>query len=110
MYWVDFGEPDGSKRGYRHPHIIIQNNLFNFSKTNTVIVCSLTSNLKRANSPGNILLGKGEANLSKKSVINISQIYTINKADLIEKIGQVSGDRLAQILDGIKIITEPREI
>ena len=110
IYWVDLGEPRGSEPSYRHPHIVVQNNLFNASKINTVVVCALTSNLKRAKAPGNVVLEKGEANLLKKSVVNISQIYTVNKSDLIEKIGQVSGKRVQQILDGVNLLLEPREI
>lgn len=110
IYWVDLGEPRGSEPSYRHPHIVVQNNLFNASKINTVVVCALTSNLKRAKAPGNVLLEKGEANLLKKSVVNISQIYTVNKSDLIEKIGRVSQNRVQQILDGINLLLEPREI
>lgn len=110
IYWVDLGEPRGSEHSYRHPHIVVQNNLFNASKINTVVVCALTSNLKRAKAPGNVLLEKGEANLLKKSVVNISQIYTVNKSDLIEKIGRVSQNRVQQILDGINLLLEPREI
>lgn len=110
IYWIDLGEPRGSEPSYRHPHIVVQNNLFNASKINTVVVCALTSNLKRAKAPGNVLLEKGEANLLKKSVVNISQIYTVNKSDLIEKIGRVSGKRVQQILDGINLLLEPREI
>jgi mRNA interferase MazF len=74
------------------------------------VVCSLTSNLIRAKAPGNVLLNKGEANLPKKSVVNISQIFTVNKSDLGEKIGQVSEKRIMEILDGIKLLTEPREV
>lgn len=110
IYWVDLAEPKGSEPGYRHPHIVIQNNLFNDSRINTTVVCSLTSNLNRAKAPGNVMLDKGEANLSKQSVVNISQIFTVNKADLIEKIGQVSEKRMLEILDGIKLLTEPREV
>lgn len=110
IYWVDLGEPKESEPGYRHPHIVIQNNLFNASKIGTVVVCTLTSNLQRAKAPGNVLLNKGEANLPKKSIVNISQIFTVNKNDLVEKIGQVSEKRLDEILDGIKLLTEPREV
>jgi len=110
IYWVDLAEPKGSEPGYRHPHIVIQNNLFNDSRINTTVVCSLTSNLSRAKAPGNVMLEKGEANLSKQSVVNISQIFTVNKADLIEKIGQVSEKRMLEILDGIKLLTEHREV
>lgn len=110
IYWVDLADPKGSEPGYRHPHIIIQNNLFNGSRINTTVVCSLTSNLNRAKAPGNVMLNKGEANLSKQSVVNISQIFTVNKPDLIEKIGQVSEKRILEILAGIKLLIEPREV
>lgn len=110
IYWVDLGQPSGSEPGYRHPHIVIQNNLFNTSNINTVVICALTSNIKRAQVPGNVLLNKGEANLPQKSVVNISQIYTVNKSDLIEKIGKVSAKRFNEILEGIKLLTEPREV
>jgi len=110
VFWVDLGEPSGSEPAYHHPHVVVQNNVFNRSQINTVIVCAITSNLKRASSPGNVLLKKNEANLPKASVVNISQIFTINKSDLIEKIGTLSRNRIDQILDGIKLITEQRDI
>ncbi|GBE00407.1 mRNA interferase MazF6 [bacterium BMS3Abin07] len=110
IYWVDLGEPGGSEPGYRHPHIVIQNNIFNTSNINTVVVCSLTSNIRRAKAPGNVLLSKGEANLPGRSVVNISQIYTVNKSDLVEKIGQVSERKMSEILDGIKLLIEPMEL
>jgi mRNA interferase MazF len=110
IYWVDLGIPGGSEPGYRHPHLVLQNNLFNASAINTVVVCSLTSNLKRASSPGNVVLKKGEANIPKKSVVNITQIYTVNKTDLVEKIGTVSTNRMNDILAGLALLTEPRDI
>lgn len=110
IYWVDLGQPTGSEPGYHHPHVVIQNNLFNASRINTVVVCALTSNIKRSQAPGNILLNKGEANLPKQSVVNISQIYTVNKADLVEKIGKVSERRFGEILYGIRLLTEPRDV
>lgn len=110
IFWVDLGLPAGSGPGYRHPHVVVQNNLFNRSKISTVIVCALTSNLRRAASPGNVLLGPGEANLGKRSVVNVSQVFTVDKAALVEKIGTVSKERVEQILDGIQLLTEPRDI
>lgn len=110
IYWVGLGEPTGSEPAYRHPHIVVQNNVFNVSQINTVVVCSLTSNLMRANSLGNVLLTKGEANLSKKSVVNISQLYTINKSDLVEKIGSVSSKRMDQIIEGIQLLIDKRSL
>jgi len=110
VFWVDLGEPRGSAPGYRHPHVVIQNNLFNRSRINTVVVCAITSNLKRASAPGNALLRKGEANLPKRSVVNVSQIFTVDKADLVEKIGTLSPERVRQILDGVRLLTEPRDV
>jgi len=89
---------------------VIQNDVYNRSRIGTVVVCGVTSNLKRAEMPGNVLLEEGEANLPKRSVANISQLYTVDKDDLIEKIGTLSADRLQQILDGIYLLLEPREI
>jgi len=110
IFWIDLKEPSGSEPGYRHPHVVIQNNLFNRSRIKTVIVCPLTSNLKRATAPGNVMLKKGEANLPKESVVNISQIFTVNKSDLLEKIGSLKSERFQQVLQGIQLITEPREV
>ena len=80
------------------------------SRINTVAVCSLTSNLLRAQSPGNVLLQKGEANLTKQSVINITQIFTVDKVDLTEKIGSITSERMAQVLEGIELLIKPRDI
>ena len=110
VFWVDFGKVSGSQPGYRHPHVVVQNNLFNRSRLNTAVVCALTSNLKRAKAPGNVLLEKGEANLSKQSVVNVTQIFTVDKADLVEKIGSLSRERVKQVLDGILLLIEPRNI
>jgi mRNA interferase MazF len=110
VFWVDLDELSGSEPGYRHPYVVIQNNVFNRSRINTVIVCALTSNLKRAQVLGNVLLDKDEANLPKQSVVNVSQIFTVDKRDLGEKIGSLSRRRVRQIVDGIQLLTEPRDI
>ena len=110
IYWVELDESIGSEPGYSHLHLVIQNNLFNRSRINTVVVCALTSNLKRAKAPGNVLLTEGEANLSKRSVVNISQIITVNKLQLDEYIGSISKKRIKEVLKGIELLMEPREI
>ena len=109
IYWVDLEEPRGSAPGYRHPHVVVQNNLFNHSRIQTVVVCALTSNLKRAGAPGNVMLDKNEGGLPKQSVVNVSQIFTVDKAQLSERIGTLSAQRVRQILDGMRLVTEPRE-
>ncbi len=110
IFWVDLDEPEGSQPGYRHPHVVVQNNLFNKSTIRTVIVCALTSNIKRASSPGNVLLEKGEANLAKSSVVNVSQVFTVDKTQLSDYIGTISRKRVREVLEGIKLVIEPREI
>lgn len=110
VFWVDFGVPRGSEPAYRHPCIVLQNNVFNQSKLQTVIVCLLTSNLERARAPGNVLLNKGEAKLTKASVVNITQVMTVDKSDLKEKIGTLSTKRFKEILDGLHLILAPKDL
>jgi len=110
LYWIDLGEPSGSEPGYRHPHVVIQNNVFNHSRINTVIVCALTSNLKRGETPGNVLLEPGEGELTKQSVVLVTQVFTVDKTQLNEYIGTMSGKRMRQILDGIRLVIEPRDL
>ena len=110
LFWVDLGEPSGSEPGYRHPYVVIQNNVFNRSRIGTAVVCALTSNLQRAQAPGNVLLEEGEANLPKHSVVNVSQIFTVDKRDLEDRMGTLSRRRVAQILDGIRLVIEPRDL
>ena len=110
IFWIDLGEPSGSEPAYRHPHVVVQNNLFNRSRINTVIVCALSSNLKRADAPGNVLLDPGEADLPRQSVVMVSQIFSVDKTQLNEYIGTLSNRRVRQILDGIRLLTEPREL
>ena len=110
IFWVELDHPAGSEPGYRHPHVVIQNNVFNRSRLNTVVVFALTSNLKRAAAPGNVLLEPKEANLPKQSVVLISQIFTVDKTQLGDYIGTLSNKRVRQILDGLRLLTEPREI
>ena len=110
VYWVDLGERLGSGRAYHHPHVVIQNNVFNRSRINTVVVCVLTSNLRRAGAPGNVLLEEGEANLPQRSVVNVSQITTVDKGDLGERIGTLSRRQVRSILDGVELVLQPRDI
>ena len=110
IYWVDLPKPSGSEPGFRRPCLVVQNNIFNQSRIATVVVCILTSNLRRASAPGNVLLEKGEANLSKASVVNVSQLLTINKSDLQQKIGTLSQEKLSLVISGIKLLVEPKDL
>jgi mRNA interferase MazF len=110
IYWIDLDAPHGSEPGYRRPHVVVQNNLFNASRIGTVLVCPLTTNLRRAAAPGNVLLAEGEANLSQQSVVNVSQVFSVDKAELDEFVGTVTPRRLREILTGIMLVLEPREV
>lgn len=110
VFWVDLGAPFGSDPGYLRPYVVIQNNAYNRSRINTVVVCGVTSNLERAKAPGNVLLEEGEANLPKRSVVNISQLYTLDKDELTERIGTLSDERLREVLTGVYRLLEPYEV
>lgn len=107
IYWVDLGEPQGSEPGFIRPYVVIQNDLLNQSAIKTVILCALTTNLRRAKAIGNILLEIEEGGLSEQSVINVSQLFTVDKNLLTDKIGKLSKDRVEQILAGLTLITKP---
>ena len=109
VFWLNLPEPKASEPGYRRPCIVVQNDTFNRSRIATTVVCILTTNLKLAKAPGNVLLSKGEANLSKASVINISQILTVNKSDLQseQKIGQLTVQKLNLVISGFELLIKP---
>ncbi|MEC4813449.1 MAG: type II toxin-antitoxin system PemK/MazF family toxin [Scytonema sp. PMC 1069.18] len=109
VYWIDLGQPIGSEPAYIHPYVVIQNDLLNRSQIRTVIVCALTTNLRRAKAPGNVLLEVGEADLPGQSVVNVSQVFTVDKALLTEKIGSLSRQRIQQILAGLALVTQPED-
>ena len=104
VYWLDFGPAAGSAPAERHPCVVVQNDIFNRSSIASCVVCLITSNLSRANAPGNVLLKKGEANLQKASVVNVSQILTIEKAELVECIGNLSGTAAGAVRDGLHLL------
>jgi len=109
IYWVSLEEPSGPERAYPHPHVVIQDNVINRSRINTVVVCALTTNMKRAKAPGNVLLEPGEGNLARQSVVVVSQVSTIDKAQVGEYIGSLTQPRLDQILAGMQFVQRMTE-
>lgn len=104
VYWLDFGPATGSAPAERHPCVVVQNDIFNRSAIATSVVCLITSNLSRAKAPGNVLLKKGEANLPKASVVNVSQILTVDKAELTECLGTLTGTAATAVRDGLHML------
>src|SRR5258708_8123099 len=94
LFWVDFGTPIGSEPGFMRPCVVIQNDLSNSSRINTVLVCILTSNMSVAKARGNVAITAGEGNLKKSSVVNCSQVMTVDKRRLKETIGTLTADRV----------------
>lgn len=97
LFWIEDGE-----RAYAHPHVVVQDDVFNRSRITTVIVCALTTNLGKATEPGNILLDLGEGGLPQQSVVVVSQIDCVERARLGERIGALSQERVEQILAGLR--------
>ncbi|MEA2038381.1 MAG: type II toxin-antitoxin system PemK/MazF family toxin [Thermodesulfobacteriota bacterium] len=106
IYWVDFSPGKGFEPIGRRPGLVVQNNCLNDSKLNTVIVIAITSTLKYGELPGNVVLQKGEANMPKKSVINVTQIKTVDRKSLREKIGSLSKAKMTEVYDGLKLIMD----
>ncbi|WNG19773.1 type II toxin-antitoxin system PemK/MazF family toxin [Cystobacter fuscus] len=102
VFWIGPDDSRGPVPSYSHPHVVVQDDVFNHSRITTVVVCALTSNLHRANEPGNVLLEVGEGNLPKQSVVVVSQISSVDKARLGERIGSLSDARVEQILAGLR--------
>ena len=109
IFWVDLDEPVGSEPGYHRPYVVVQNNLFNQSRIRTVVMCALTSNLQRAKSPGNVLLEEGEGGLPQASVVNITQVFTVDKSALGDYCGALHINRVVQIIEGINLLLQPAD-
>jgi len=104
VYWVQFDDEYMAGEGIRHPYVVVQDNLFNHSRIHTVVICALTSNIKRASMPGNVALKAGEANLPKPSVVEVSKLSSVEKAQLGDYIGSLNEARVNQILVGIRFL------
>ncbi len=104
IYWVDFSPGKGSEPIGRRPGLVIQNDILNDSNINTVIMLDITSTMKFGELPGNIVLKKGEANVPKKCVINASQIKSVDKKSIKEKIGTLPKKRMDEVHAGLKLV------
>lgn len=106
IWWASLPEPTGSEPGGRRPVIILQSDSFNRSRIRTVIGVGLTTNLQRAEAPGNVLLTSRQTRLPKDCVANISQLITMDRNDLIECVGPLPTHLLQLIEDGVRLILE----
>jgi len=104
VWWADLGEPRGSAPAFRRPVVVIQGDHLNRSRIATVVCIPLTSNLKWASAPGNVLLSSEATGLPKDSIANVSQVVTVDKADLDRQTGRLSPALLFQVLQGVDIV------
>lgn len=104
IWLADLGEPRGSAPGFRRPILIIQGDEFNRSRIATVLAIVLTTNLRLVNAPGNVLLSAKAAGLPRDSVANVSQLVTLDRNDLEDRIGRLPTRLMAAVDAGLKLI------
>jgi mRNA interferase MazF len=103
IWWAHLSEPQGSEPGYRRPLLIVQNDAFNRSRLRTTIAVVLSTNVRLLDAPGNVLLPAKASGLQRDSVANVSQILTVDRAALTERVGRVPASLIAQVADGLRL-------
>ena len=104
VWWASLPPPAGSGPGLRRPVVVVQSNPFNDSRVATVIVAVVTSNLNLANAPGNVRISKSESGLSKPSVVNVSQMLTVDREVLTHRVKMLPGQIISRIDDGLRLV------
>jgi mRNA interferase MazF len=104
LWWASLPEPGGSGPHFRHPVLVIQSNPFNESRINTVIVAVVSSNVRLAHAPGNVLVERRQSRLARDSVINVSQLLTLDKAFLTERVSLLRAEIMARVEVGLKLV------
>ena len=104
LWWADLPNPVGSGPGYKRPVLVVQANPFNASRISTVIVATVTSNLALAEAPGNVRIGKSDSGLPQPSVVNISQLITLDRAILSKKVKALPGAVMDKVDAGLKLV------
>jgi mRNA interferase MazF len=106
VWWANLPEPTGSASGYRRPVLVIQADAFTRSRIATVIIVAITSNLRLVAAPGNVFLPATESGLPKDSVVNVSQIITLDKSMLDEYVDRISATTLTQVEEGVRLVLD----
>lgn len=104
IWWASLPEPSGSRPGYRRPVVLIQSDVFTASRIRTVLAATLTSNVKLAQAPGNVLLPKERTGLQRDAILNVSQLITLDKALLTERIGKLRPKHLQELEAGLRLV------
>ena len=104
VWWASLPEPTGSGPGFRRPVLVVQSNPFNQSRINTVVVAVVTSNVALAEAPGNVRLGKSDAGLPRASVVNVSQVLTIDRALLTLRVKALPSPAMQRVDEGLRLV------
>jgi mRNA interferase MazF len=104
VYWLHFGASEGSAPSGRRPALVVQHDRFNRSTISTAVVAAITSNLRLGAMPGNVRLRRGEAGLPRASVVNVSQLRTIDRSRLVERVGVLGTSRIRDVLGGLALL------
>jgi len=104
IWWAELGEPRGAEPAYRRPLLLVQADAFNRSRLRTVLAVVLTSNTRLLEAPGNVLLSSRHSGLSRDSVANVSQLVTLDRDFLVERVGAIPSDLLARVEDGLRLV------
>ena len=106
IWWARLGPPKGSEPGYRRPVVIVQSDDFNRSKIGTVVAVTLTTNLRLEGAPGNVLLSKRASKLPRDSVVNVSQVITLDKSCLAERVGALTVSKMSEVDAGLRLVLD----
>jgi mRNA interferase MazF len=104
IWWASLGEPQGSGPGFRRPVLVVQSNEFNESAIRTSICAAMTSNMRLAEAPGNVRVTRRASGLAQESVVDVSQLITLDKRMLTEKVGRLPAESLRDVDAGIKLV------
>ncbi len=104
VWWAELADPRGSEPGYRRPVLIVQSDAFNRSEIATVVVVAVTTNMRLAEAPGNVRLARRDSGLRRDSVVNVSQVLTLDRRFLVEKVGGLSDRILEKVESGLRLV------
>jgi mRNA interferase MazF len=110
IYWLHFGPVEGSAPAGRRPALVVQHDRFNRSAIATTVVAAVTSNLRLGAMPGNVRLRQGEAGLPRASVVNVSQVRTIDRTRLVDRVGVLGGGKMRDVLKGLGLLFGTDEV
>jgi mRNA interferase MazF len=106
IWWAELGDAEGSAPAHRRPVLVIQADAFNRSRIASIVAVALTSHVRLADAPGNVLIPKRDSGLPRDSVVNVSQLVTLDRADLAERVGPLPQGLMRQVDRGLRLVLD----